>query len=200
MKLQGSLQKLIFPGLLFLSSLTLLGFLPKTPSSSILKKIEQPKDTSWLTYVEPNEFSIQYPSYWKFEGGGKNVGFEIVRLRKHDCNPCKNETCGRCSNSAYVSLHIQPKDSRSLGEMANQSTLYEEIWKYCLEKTHRDEWGVPKIIKLELIVDGYPTTSWFFDYKDDKYANLYGTYSNGKDSTVMANDIKRILESFKILE
>ncbi|MCI0331056.1 MAG: hypothetical protein L0196_08970 [candidate division Zixibacteria bacterium] len=49
-------------------------------------------------------------------------------------------------------------------------------------------------------MDGYPTTSWFIDYKEDKYAHLYGAYSQGKDSTVMANDIKRIFESFKVLE
>jgi len=130
----------------------------------------------------------------------KNLGYEIVTLRKHDCNPCKNETCAMCSNSASVSLSIQPKDSMHLFEIAHRSTLYEEISRYSLEKSHRDEWGVPKVIKLDLIVDGYPTTSWFIDYKEDKYAQLYGAYSQGKDSTVMANDIKRIFESFKVFK
>ena len=105
-----------------------------------------------------------------------------------------------CSNSACVSLSIQPKDSLSLFAIAHQSTLYEEIWRYSLEKSNRNEYGVPKVIKLDMIVDGYPTTSWFIDYKEDKYAHLYGAYSQGKDSTVMANDIKRIFESFKILK
>jgi hypothetical protein len=87
-----------------------------------------------------------------------------------------------------------------LFEIAHKSTLYEEIWKYSLEKSNRDEYGMPKVIKVELIMDGYPATSWFFDYKENKYANLYGSYSNGKDSTEMASDIKRVLESFKVLE
>ena len=206
-------SKRFFPSLIFLLSIPLFGLLHESGSPSKENSSHPENDTNWLTYEVPDEYSFQYPKSWELPERWKqeipanawpktykNLGFEIVKLRKHDCNPCKNETCAMCPNSASVSVSIQPKDSMSLFEIAHKSTLYEEIWRYSLEKSNRDEYGIPKIIKLDMIVDGYPTISWFIDYKEGKYAHLYGAYSQGKDSTIMANNIQRIFESFKVLE
>jgi hypothetical protein len=185
---------------MFLLSVTFFGFLPQADTTSKKTKMEPSKDTPWLTYVEPEEYSVQYPSSWKFwryQGSGKGLDFNFVELKKHDHNPCNNETCAMCPNSAGVSLSVRPKESKSLEEFANRSKQYYEVWEWREEKL---EMAGRPAIKLYMIVDGYSTVHLLIDCGDSLYASLYASRSGGEDSTRTKNEIDQIFSSFKILK
>ncbi len=170
------------------------------------------KDTTWHVYVEPNEYSFQYPKDWELQLRwkrkmpsdarpkiDKNLGFEILSLYKHSPTSRKKESCGFSSNTAMVSLSIQPKDSNTIEELAHKPDVedYNTIRQYeeTLKIDNRDAIRTYSLYdRREILILAY------FDYKNGKYACLSGMFSNGSDSTLLTNTIKRIQESFKILK
>lgn len=198
----------LFPTVIFLLSIILFGFLPQTGSSSKKKTTEPEKDTTWLTYVEQGEYSFQYPKDWELEfrwksqipGLTKNLGFEILSLRKHATPYSKEKgSCGLDPNSAKIILSIQPKDSSTIDEIAHRPDFMEyEIKRLGSEKLKIDGQNATRVY---YIYDGYHfAIDSYFDYKDGKYAFFGGMFGNGNDSASLTHDLKRIQNSFKILK
>ncbi len=178
-------------------------------SFKILKprKSEPTLDTTWLTYLEPGEYSFQYPKDWELQirwkqqirGLDKNYGHEILSLYKHSPTSQKKGGCGLDENTAKLSLSIFPMDSNSIEEIAHKPDR--EAYNH---KRYKDETlriGEKKAVRIYSLYDGYEIiVRALFEYKDGKYVSILGMFGNGSDSTQIANNIKRIQDSFRILK
>lgn len=200
-------RRRFFPAAMFSLSVTFLGFLPQTNTTSKKAKTEPIKDTTWLTYVEPGEYSFEYPPDWKLElrwknqipGLTSNIGFEILSLLRHPPDVLLLPICGLSSNVAKLSLSIASKDSNTLEGIAGKRYGVEyEIKRMGEEKLKINGQNA---IRSYFIHDGHHIAIiTYLDYKDEKYVRFGGMFGNGRDSASLANDFKRIQNSLKILK
>ena len=154
-------------------------------------------DLGLATYTEPGEFSIQYPSHWKLEGGGKNLGFEILSLSKSDPDVKESAHGGQDPNSAKIVLSIQERNSKPLDKIVDEySTETKKIYK----KESLSVNGLEAIRTYFNAADqNTPGMEIFIAYKNDKYVVIAGSYGIGQEKESMAKDIKQIQESFKVI-
>lgn len=149
-------------------------------------------------YTEPGAYTIKYPEGWTMEGGGRQLGYEILAFYKADPDVNIGPHGGQDPNSAKIAVSIVAKEDRSFEQAVQDYYLNNELEN----KENKSE--------EELVVDGHqalrvsythdnPIISLLIDLDEKRYAIITGYHGEGSEKDKLIREIKLIQESFRVL-